>query len=125
MKKIKMAKSAYEVGGKLPLFDPTYYCPNANCECEKKLKKGEKCPRCGKEAKSFGMMDGAALFATKKAVKKNATKKSVNKKAKEREKAAEKGRKVSYYCPNPACTNIKELRQGEKCPACGIEAQLD
>lgn len=125
MKKIKMTKGAYVVGGKLPLFGPTYYCPDANCECEKKLKKGEKCPWCGKEVKPFGMMDGAALFASKKAVKKNATKKSDKKKAKEREKAAAKSKKASYYCPHPDCTNVKELRQGEKCLVCGTEAQPD
>lgn len=100
----------------MPLFGPTYYCPNGGCEFERTLKKGEKCPRCGEEAKPFGMMDGAALFATKKAGKKaTATDAGTG-------RSASRG---GYFCPNPACASVKELREGEKCPACGTEAQSD
>jgi hypothetical protein len=62
------------------------------------------------------MRDGAALFATKKSVKKTAM---------ESEKVIPKSGKGGYYCPNPKCANVKELVQGEKCPACGTEAQSD
>lgn len=103
-------------GADMPLFGPTHYCPNAECEYEKALKKGEKCPVCGTEAKPFGMIEGAALFATKKTAKKAAAEGTTG------AKAAGKG---GYYCPNPACANVKEMRQGEKCPACGTEAQSD
>jgi hypothetical protein len=116
MKKIKMAKCACVVGEKLPLFGPTYYCPNIDCESYMALKQGEKCPQCGAEAKPFGMRDGAALFASKKANKKTAA---------ESEKVAGISEKGGYYCPNPKCANVTELRQGEKCPACGTEAQSD
>jgi len=95
----------------LPLFGSTYYCPNIDCEFEKALKQGEKCPRCGAEAKPFSMRNGAALYASKKAMKKNVETENIG--------------KGGYFCPNPKCTNVTELRQGEKCPLCGTEAQSD
>lgn len=103
-------------GATMPLFGPTHYCPNAECEYEKALKKGEKCPVCGTEAKPFGVIEGAALFATKKTAKKAAPQDTAL------AKAVGKG---GYFCPNPACANVKELGQGEKCPECGTEAQSD
>ncbi len=108
----------------MPLFGPTYYCPDPNCECDKKLKQDEKCPQCGKSSKSFGMMEGAALFASKKTAQKNAQKKSSAAPAKA-QKATAKGESLRYFCANPACANVRELQKGEKCPSCGEEAQPD
>ena len=101
----------------MPLFKPVKnFCPNIECEFEKSLKQGEKCPVCGAEAKPFGIREGAELYASKKASKKTAV---------ESEKVAGKSEKGGYYCPNPMCTYVTELRQGEKCPVCNTEAQSD
>lgn len=100
----------------MPLFNPVKnFCPNVECEFDKSLKQGEKCPVCGAAAKPFGMREGAALYASKKVSKKTALES-------EKPRKSEKG---GYYCPNPMCTYVAELRQGEKCPVCDTEAQSD
>ena len=43
-----------------------YYCPNKDCAYDKKLKKGEFCPNCGKEAQVVGFDETAELLNAKK-----------------------------------------------------------
>jgi hypothetical protein len=51
----------------MPLFKTeVYYCPNRDCEHDKKLKEGEKCPLCGTEAKPFGIREATELHLAKK-----------------------------------------------------------
>jgi hypothetical protein len=55
----------------MPLFKTEVnYCPNLDCEYEKKLKQGEKCPNCGSESKPFGIRDATQLHLSKKRRKK-------------------------------------------------------
>jgi hypothetical protein len=46
-----------------------YYCPNKDCAYDNKLKKGEFCPDCGKEAQDIGFDETAELLNAKKRVK--------------------------------------------------------
>jgi len=94
----------------MPLFGKVFACPNTSCEFDQPLKEGQKCPRCGADAKAFGMREAITISASKKAVRKT---------------SGGGGGKGGYYCPNPSCTCVTELRQGEKCPVCGTEAQSD
>jgi hypothetical protein len=51
----------------MPLFKTEInYCPNRDCEYDKKLKEGEKCPVCGIESKAFGFRDTVELTTAKK-----------------------------------------------------------
>lgn len=96
----------------MPLFGKVYACPNASCEFDQPLKEGEKCPRCGAEARAFGLREAVALSASKKTVQKVSP-------------SSGSGGKGGYYCPNPHCTCVTEMKQGEKCPVCGTEGQSD
>jgi transcription initiation factor IIE alpha subunit len=109
VKEIIMPEGAFVVGEKMPLFGKVYACPNSSCEFDQPLKEGEKCPRCGADAKSLGLREAVTLSASKKAVQKTSL-------------GAGKG---GYYCPNSHCTYVTEMKQGDKCPACGTEAQSD
>ncbi len=96
----------------MPLFGKVYACPNTSCEFDQPLKEGQKCPHCGAEVKAFGLREAMALSASKK-------------KAPKISGSSGSGGKSGYYCPNPHCTCVTELKQGEKCPVCGTEAQSD
>jgi hypothetical protein len=102
------------VGGEnMPLFGKVFACPNASCEFDQPLKEGQKCPRCGADAKAFGLREAVALSASKKTVQKTSG------------GGGGSGGKGGYYCPNPNCTYVTEMKQGDKCPVCGTEAQSD
>lgn len=46
------------------IFDVPY-CPNPDCPNKDKLKKGEKCPKCGTSVKMFSISDAITLFNAK------------------------------------------------------------
>jgi RNA polymerase subunit RPABC4/transcription elongation factor Spt4 len=94
----------------MPLFGKVFACPNTSCGFDQPLKEGKKCPLCGTEAKAFGLREAVALSASKKTAQKI---------------SGGGGGKGGYYCPNSHCTYVTEMRQGEKCPVCGTEAQSD
>jgi len=97
---------------KMPLFGKVYACPDSSCEYDQPLKEGQKCPKCGVEAKALGLREAVTLSASKKTVQKIS-------------EGGVSGGRGGYYCPNSRCTNVTEMRQGEKCPVCGTEAQSD
>jgi hypothetical protein len=59
------------------MFD-TIYCPNIDCTYKRKLKKGEKCPQCGREGELFSLGKGVELIFQKEGKNPNGTKKEEN-----------------------------------------------
>jgi hypothetical protein len=41
------------------------YCPNTECPNKDRLKKGEKCPKCGETVRMFSISDAVVLFNAK------------------------------------------------------------
>lgn len=49
----------------MPFFSEVFYCPNRDCEYDDKLKKDEKCPRCGTLGAPFGLREAIELKKSK------------------------------------------------------------